>query len=71
MTLKEFYQLCALHDWTYGRSDDHTVHNRGELQSMALRNAVAAQPEFQALYDSWVDWVWQEGPMPELDKSIK
>ena len=71
MTSKEFYQLCNLHDWTYGKSDDHTVYKRGELQATALRNAVAAQPEFQALYDSWGDWAWQEGPMPELDKSIE
>ena len=71
MTSKEFYQLCNSHDWTYGKSDDHTVYKRGELQATALRNAVAAQPEFQALYDSWADWVWQEGPMPELDKSIE
>lgn len=65
MTAKEFYKLCAGHDWTYEFSDDHRSWLRGREQHGVLMEALANNPELKKIYSDWVVYINSPQGLPK------
>lgn len=62
MTLQEYYDQLASHDWYYHFSDDGRVYNAGYQEQNALKEIAKKSPEFQALYDAWHNYMFTGEP---------
>lgn len=51
MTLGDFYDMLAAHDWFHEFSDDHEVFLKGQSALAKLRSLAAETPAHQALFD--------------------
>ena len=57
MTLQDFYDKCAHHDWYYSYSDDHSVWKRGQAVGKELEIIATTSPEHKEIYDAWLAYV--------------
>ena len=61
LTLVEFYDLLARHDWSYQMSDDHRAWEKGRknwdwIQHVLMQNEEYT-PVFRDLYNRYSEWV--------------
>lgn len=70
--LKEFFDLCASHDWYYSYSDDQRVWRKGQVASGRLSKMAYTSEEHEAIYDAWqthmfsgVNFGRKETPKPQ------
>lgn len=63
LTLQEFFDKCAYHDWTYMMSDDGSVYRRGSEAHSKLQALAKQSPEHQAIFDSWYNYIWSGSHM--------
>jgi hypothetical protein len=72
MTLQEFHDACASHDWYYEMSDDHRVWQRGQGERMALLHGSGESTQHDEIYKRWrlhafsgPNWGTEKAPKPE------
>lgn len=53
MTIEEFFNACASHDWYSAFSDDHSVYERGEAARETLRAEAIGDPAKIACMHDW------------------
>ena len=74
MTLIEFYDLLARHDWSYQYSDDHRHWTKGRDESDVIQRIVKNNndnPQFRSLYEDYRSWFWdQNGDVVKPGKPI-
>ena len=63
MTKAEFFDLLKAHDWTYERSDDPMMFERGSRQERVIRNAMydninQGDKSFDKMYRDYMEWAW-------------
>ena len=63
MTRAEFFKLLKGHDWTYERSDDPNMFERGSRQERVIRNALydnfnQGDKTFDKMYRDYMQWAW-------------
>jgi hypothetical protein len=61
MTLQEFYDLLARHDWSFNYSDDHRQWQRGHDQLNQIQHILKQNednPSYSSLYDHYRDWAF-------------
>lgn len=68
MTLAEYYDRLAAHDWHYMRSDDHRVFGQGEREALILHSAANTSPRYRELYEAWKRWAHYNAPLPRRPK---
>ena len=58
ITLQEFYDLLAAHDWSYQYSDDHRQWTKGSDMQRRLTNIVREYKgtAYEKLYNDYRDW---------------
>ena len=61
LTLAEFYDLLARHDWTYQYSDDHRAWEKGRktadwIQHVLMQNEEYT-PVFRDLHNRYTEWL--------------
>lgn len=72
MTLQDFYDLCAKHDWYYQFSDSPEVYDRGRREADVLAGLARNNPErsdMLAAFGRWAysgpAWQTEREPRPE------
>lgn len=72
MTLPEFYDLLAKHDWYFDYSDDFRVWQRGQAERQRIRTIAKESVEhndlFRAFYAHYFNgpaWSTERQPLPE------
>ena len=63
MTKAEFFDLLKAHDWTYERSDDPMMFERGSRQERVIRNAMydnfnQGDKSFDKMYRDYMEGAW-------------
>ena len=63
MSREEFFKLLNEHDWTYERSDDPNMFERGSRQERVIRNAMydnfnQGDKSFDKMYRDYMEWAW-------------
>lgn len=66
MTPKEYFDLCAKHDWFYDYSDDHSKWRAGNDEYKTLMNWKKENTLFQDIFDAWAYHVFSGGIQPQL-----
>lgn len=64
MCLREFYNLCEAHDWTYQYSDDGDVYRAGQEEYKRISSLKLAFPEKQQMYTDFYRYHYNRGPKP-------
>ena len=61
LTLVEFYDLLARHDWSYQYSDDHRYYTKGDAERTQIQFVMDQNeeytPVFRDLYNRYREWV--------------
>lgn len=65
MTPTEFYDLLEAHDWNHFHADDHRAWMKGVESREAILAATKDNPEYQALFLAYADYVFKDGTKPE------
>lgn len=76
MTRVEFFDLLKAHDWTYERSDDPTMFERGSKQQRVIERAKDdnwhhGDGTYDKMYRDYMTWAWDtQGDVvqPQLEK---
>ena len=58
MTRAEFFTLLKGHDWTFERSDDPMMFERGSKQEKVIHRATQDNPTFDKMYRDYMAWAW-------------
>ncbi len=56
ITLEQYQDQLAKHDWTYTFSDDARVWRKGESSYDLIKSNATLSKEHEALYTLWVAW---------------
>ena len=56
MTIEEYYDALACHDWYYNYSDDHGVWQKGLAESRRLQAVCQENDVFTDMYTDFVNW---------------
>jgi len=54
----EFFTLLKAHDWTFERSDDPMMFERGSKQEKVIHRATQDNPTFDKMYRDYMAWAW-------------
>ena len=64
VSLEDFYNLLAGHDWWHEMSDDHNVWKRGSANLARLNSIAAQSPDHKDLMHQYADHVFNRGQKP-------
>ena len=64
MDAREFYDLCAAHDWFHSMADDEKDHKKGADERSKLLSIIAAYPCHDAMFRKWAAHVSFRAPRP-------
>ncbi len=64
MTLQEFYDALARHDWYHGLSDDPGVYRRGKDSADKLLSTSRISTDHERLYADYCDYIFDNGAKP-------
>jgi hypothetical protein len=56
ITLQEFYDMLAAHDWSYQYSDDHKQWTKGREMQRRLVNIMRGGGKYEQLYNDYRTW---------------
>ena len=76
MTRAEFFNLLKAHDWTFERSDDPTMFERGSKQQRVIERAKDdnwhhGDGTYDKMYRDYMTWAWDtqcDVVQPQLEK---
>ena len=71
MTIQEYFDLCAKHDWFYDYSDDHSKWRAGNTEYQRLYNWKKENTVFQAIFTAWAHHVFNKGEKPHAEEFLK
>jgi hypothetical protein len=64
MTIQEFYDDLAKHDWYYSFSDDGRVFKQGEARERQLKSTAAQVRGGKELFQAFCEWRKSHGSLP-------